>query len=128
MSPQGRKIERAVREKLSRELGMSLKNRKLVLGRNSDGEEIKKEFDLVSPDEALVGEIKSYKFANKTTGKAGYNTTRKARLLAACFYLEKVNARTKLLILTNKKLYDVFMSSEGCLIHKSIEIKYLATR
>ena len=72
-----------------------------------------------------MGEVKSYKFGNRRTGESGYTTTRKARLLMACFYLEKIEAKTKLLVLTNKKLCDRFKNDFNGLLSSNIIIRYV---
>ncbi len=128
MKSRGKKIEQKVRDKLTKEFGIPLSERELVMGRRSTGDPIPHKFDLVSDDKKLVGEVKSYKFSNKTTGKAGYTSTRKARLLEACFYLGKVKAKTKLLVLTNKKLYKEFSKDMDGLLSSKIEIKYLSVK
>jgi len=79
--------EKKVKKALEFEFEMSFTKQKLIIGKNSNGEIIKKEFDLVSKDKKNVVEVKSYKLGNETTKKAGYTTTRKWRLIGACFYL-----------------------------------------
>jgi hypothetical protein len=120
--------EQTVRQNLSNELGMLLEKKKLVIGRRLNGQKIWKEFDLVSRDDEkeLVGEIKCYKLGNSTTGKSGYTTTRIARLLMACFYLKRLKARRKLLVLSNKELYEQFRRGMDGLLDKQIEIKYVS--
>jgi hypothetical protein len=43
-----------VKKVLERECNMPLTKRKLIIGKNSNGEEIKKEFDLVSEDKKML--------------------------------------------------------------------------
>jgi hypothetical protein len=103
------KAEENVKKILEREFNKTFTKRKLVLGKKSNGDKIEKEFDLVSDDNKIVVEVKSYKFGNKTTKKSGYTTTRKWRLIGACFYLSKVkNATSRILVLTNKDLFSEF--------------------
>jgi hypothetical protein len=122
----GRSAEEAVREVLERELRIPLHKCKLTVGKNSNGEEIKKEFDLVSDDEKIVVEVKSYKLGNNTTQKAGYTTTRKWRLIGACFYLGKVEkAAKRILALTDKELFTQFKNDMDGLLNSNIEIRYV---
>jgi len=122
----GPAAEEAVRKALERELGTPLHKRKLTIGKNSNGEEIKKEFDLVSNDEKIVVEVKSFKLGNQTTGKAGYSTTRKSRLINACFYLGKVEkAGKRILALTDEELFTQFKNDMDGLLSANIEIRYV---
>ena len=122
----GRAAEEAVRKALERELGTPLHKRKLTIGKKSNGKEIIKEFDLVSNDEKFVVEVKSYKFGNQTTGKSGYSTTRKWRLISACFYLGKMKKATKrILALTDKELFTQFKNDMDGLLSANIEIRYV---
>jgi len=103
---------------------MPLTKRKLIIGKNSNGEEIKKEFDLVSEDKKNVVEVKSYKLGNETTKKAGYTTTRKWRLIGACFFLSKVKRATnQILALTNKARYSQFIKDiDGLIDPKKLKL------
>jgi hypothetical protein len=94
----------------------------VVIGIRSDKSQKFHKFDLVSNDEGIIGEIKSSKFSNETTGKAGYTTTRKARLIEALFYLSRVKAHTKLLILTDKDLFEQFKKDMDGLLSADIKI------
>jgi len=79
----------------------------------------------VSEDEKVVVEVKSYKLGNGTTKKAGYATTRKWRLIGACFYLGKAEkAVTRILALTNEELYTQFRKDMDGLLNPNIEIRY----
>jgi len=101
MGNQGLEIEEKVKKVLEIEFG-KLTKQKRPTGKN------RKEFDLVSDDRQLVIEVKSCKLGNETTKKSGYTTTRKPRLIAACAYLDKVDAKRKILVLTDKELYEQF--------------------
>jgi hypothetical protein len=110
------KIEEKVRKILSKKYGKSLTKRKLIVAYRSDGKPVKHEFDIVSADEMIVGEVKSDKYTKKA-----YHNTRFPRLLTACFYLNKTEAKKKLLVLTNETLYDHFKKDMDGLI-SDIEI------
>lgn len=118
-SNQGLVDEEKVRIILENEFGR-LTKKKIVIG------QIPKEFDLVSDDNQLVIEVKSYKFGNETTKKAGYTSTRKARLITACAYLDNVPAKRKMLVLTNAELHKQFkidMVKIG--MFPEVEIRYV---
>lgn len=118
----GKRIEQKARDILSKKLRASLSEQKLVIGYRADKTPQYHKFDIVSKGKKIIGEIKSYKFSNETTGKAGYTTTRKARLLATLFYLNKVEAQTKLLVLTNKELFEAFKKDMEGLLTPNIKI------
>jgi len=130
MAQIGLQAEKKVKKVLEREFNMPLTKRKLIIGKNSNGEEIKKEFDLVSEDKKIVVEVKSYKLENETTKKAGYTTTRKWRLIGACFFLSKVKRATnRILALTNKERYSQFIKDiDGLIDPKKVEIRYIPYR
>jgi len=125
LKSKGLRIEQKVRKYLSTQFNTQFKKKRLIIGHKSNGKDIYHEFDLVSDDRSIVGEVKSYKFGNRRTGKSGYTTTRKARLIMACFYLEKIPANTKLLVLTNKKLCDEFKYDLNGLLGSNIIIMYI---
>ncbi len=126
-SQYGLLAEEKVKKILEREFNTTFTKRKLVLGRKSTGEKIKKEFDLVSDDEKIVVEVKNCKFFdNKTTKKAGYTTTRKWRLIGACFYLSKVKKATnRILVLTNEELFSQFNKDMDGLLNSNVEIRHI---
>lgn len=96
--------ERVVRNQLETMLGVSLKKRKLVIAYDSKNKPQIHEFDLVSDDMNIVGEIKSGKKSRSTYLGA----------LSDCFFLTKIEAKKKLLILTDKEFYTYFkVYSEG---------------
>lgn len=132
MKSKGKKAEEKVKGLLEREFNQKFNKQKLIVGKKSNGEPIYKELDLVSEDSSIIVEVKSYKYGNNTTKSAGYTSTRKWRLIGACFYLEKAkpkNRKTKIkkriLALTNKKLHDIFSHDmDGLIDTKKIEIRY----
>jgi len=122
---EGKIIEQKVRDILSKQLRKPLSEQKMVIGYRADKTPQYHRFDIVSEDKKIIGEVKSYKLSNETTGKAGYTTTRKARLLAALFYLDKVKAQTKFLVLTNKELFKEFMKDMEGLLRPGIQIIHI---
>ncbi|MDA8100193.1 MAG: hypothetical protein M0042_11240 [Nitrospiraceae bacterium] len=127
MTSEGLKSEDKVRKKLEVSLGKKLVKKKLVIGCDSAGNRKEKEFDIVSEDGEIVGEIKDYKFSNSTTGTAGYSNVRKYRLIAECFFLERVSARRKILALTNRELAEQFRKDMDGL-KSDVEIMHVPIR
>jgi len=81
-------------------------------------------FDLVSEDSQIVAEVKSHqltKGGNIPSGKI-------SDAYQACFMLEKVSAKKKLLILTDSKFYEIFRRYSEGKISKEIEIVLLPYR
>lgn len=115
-------IKNLVRQKLKAQYGKSffpnrpVKNRRLPIDPNG---KILHTFYLVSEDKEIVGEIKSVSI----TTEQAYNTTRAKRVLVDCYFLDKVKAKKKILVLTNKEFYDRFKSDFETVV-KPIEIMY----
>ena len=121
MSPN--QAENKVRKILTRRFRQPFSKQKLPLKGKPDG----KKFDLVSKDKRIVGEVKSCKYGNETTGNAGYETTRKGRLIEDLSYLERLDADIrKLLVLTNRDLWTEFSGEFGDLT--SVEIIHVNPR
>jgi len=118
-------IEERARKVLGTKLGKTFHKRKLTIGCDSNGKDVKHEFDLVSEDKEIVGEVKSGKLGNESTKEAGYSSTRKFRLIGDIFYLERTKASHKLLILTDKDLFDKFRKDMDGLLTTDIEIIHL---
>ena len=104
--------ERLIRNFLGKMLGVPLKKHKLVIGYDSKNKPQIHEFDLVSDDMSIIGEIKS---GRKSRGNF-------LGAMSDCLFLAKVRAKKKLLILTDKEFYAHFkVRSEG-VISRDIEI------
>ena len=88
--------ERLIRTFLGKMLGVPLKKHKLVIGHDSKNKPQIHEFDLVSDDMSIVGEIKS---GRKSRGNF-------IGALGDCLFLTKVQSKKKLLILTDKEIYN----------------------
>lgn len=101
MNMSWQKKEEYVRKVLSKKFGVKLKECKVPLRGTTETYK----FDLVSPDRFIVGEVKGAKY------KGGNKSTALARLSDACmFLLHAEGARKRLLVLTEKSLYDLFIS------------------
>ena len=118
--------EQYVRRQLEKERGTPFSKMRLIIGRNSRGEEVPHEFDLVSADLKIVGEVKSGKLGNDSTGLAGYNGKRKLSLIADLFFLERVEADEKILVLTNEELFEKFKQDMDGLLPKNMSIRYVS--
>jgi len=105
-------VEQLIRDFLAEVFGASLGKRRLVIGYDSKNKPQIHEFDFVSDDMNIVGEIKS---GRKSRGN--YHGA-----LTDILFLTKVKAKKKLLVLTNKELYMYFrVRSEG-VIPNNIDI------
>lgn len=92
------------------------------MGSKSNGKPAMHSFDLVSEDNQIVAEVKSHqmtKGGNIPSGKI-------SDTYQACFMLEKVDARKKLLILTDLAFCEIFKRYSEGKISKGIEIGLLA--
>lgn len=107
-----RDIERTARKKLEEMFGVSLPKRKLVVGYDSKSFPKIHEFDLVSDDRQIVGEI--------TSTTCGYDKT-----LKDCIFLSKTKAKKKLLVLTSKKFHKSFRLKYEGLLPYGVEVLFL---
>jgi len=125
--PKGLVAERIVRnlleDKFQKKFFTKKKDRTLIVRHRSNGEEIKHEFDLVSEDKSIIGEVKSDKYTKKH-----HSNTRLPRMLGACRYLELIKAKEKLLVLTNKEMYEIIKHDLDGLISPDIKIIYIDTQ
>lgn len=115
--------EEFVRRDLSKKYGVKLEKRKLRL-RNTDREH---EFDIVSPDETIVGEVKSYKLlssGNRPSAKI-------AHIAEAClFLLHAEKAKKRLLVFTDKEFFEYVKRGTICKIAKAngIDVMFCDTK
>lgn len=94
------KKEEHIRSMLSRKFGVKLEKRKVPL-RGTDNKTY--EFDLVSNDGSIVGEIKTY-----TCKAKRFPYAKIAHTSEACLFLSHTDAKKKLLVLTDKDFYKLF--------------------
>lgn len=109
-------IEKFVRDKLAEMYGMSLRRGKLIVGGDSGRIPQIHEFDLVSENTDVVGEIKSGRCS-----RTNYNLA-----LVDCVYLSKLKARRKLMVFTDKRLYEYFKQNSVGVVNKDIQILFVA--
>jgi len=87
-------IEKIVKEKLGEIFGTKFRKGKLITGYDSRKTPQLHEFDLISENMDIIGEIKSGKCTRTNDNLA----------LVDCLYLTKIKARTKLMVFTDKEL------------------------
>ena len=109
-------IEKLVRNRLAEMFGMNFRRGKLVIGFGSGKIPKIHEFDIVSENVDVVGEVKSGRCT-----RTNYNLA-----LVDCVYLSKVEARTKLMIFTDKRLYDYFRQNSAGVISDDIQAIFVA--
>jgi len=109
--------ERSVRKTLERMFGTPLPKRKLVVGYDSNNFPRIHQFDLVSDDSQIVGEIKASK---KDDAGVNYDSA-----LADCFYLTKVKAKKKIFALTDFEFYEYFREKSNGIIASDIEVIFV---
>lgn len=103
-------IEELVRVKLGEMFGTKFRKGKLLVGHDSKKRPKIHEFDFISEDMNIIGEIKSGKCSRRNFSLA----------LVDCFFLSKVEAQTKLMVFTDKELYDYFKDNSEGLINNNI--------
>jgi hypothetical protein len=119
--------EHAVTQILERKWGTKLIKKRLPVGIRSNGSSIFHEFDVVSVnknfefDNNFVGEVKSDKLGSEN----GYRSTRFCRMITACFFLQKVKAKRKMLIFTDKEFHDSFEKDIYGLLSADIKIELI---
>lgn len=95
-------IEDSVRKKLSSTCGKEFfqdrKNRTLLVKNRPHT------FDLVSKDKEIIDEIKS----STITTEQAYVTTKAKRVLVDCYLMDKVEAKKKILVLTDEDFWRKF--------------------
>jgi len=106
------KIERLARKELEEMYGVSLPKRKLIVGYDSKNFPKVHEFDLVSDDRHIVGEI--------TCTTRAYDRT-----FRNCILLSKIEARKKILVLTDKNFHKSFRSKYEGILPKDVEVLLL---
>ena len=95
----------------------------LPLGTKKDGTKAVHRFDAVSDNKAIVASIKSHSW--RTSG-GKYPAGKVASLYQAVYFLSQVEAKEKLLILTDEKTYEGFLSESDGKIEDNIKIKLIS--
>lgn len=127
MEPESRIFERRVRNFFALKKGWKLSKQALEIGRKDDGAPLMHEFDMVSEDGIIVGECKYYRW----TKTGNYPSGKISTANEALFYLSRVNAREKFLVLkedislTGKSLPEVYASRSSGLMDDVTVYKYI---
>jgi len=120
-------FEKRVRAFLDLKKGWKLSKRSLEIGRRDSGTPLIHEFDLVSEDVSVVGECKCYKW----TVSGNYPQGKISTANEALFYLSRVNAKEKFLVLNEdislegKSLPDVYVRRSSGLMDDIKVYKYV---
>jgi len=118
-------IERKVREILQEEYHAPLPKKRLPVGTRSNGEKRYHEFDGVSPDQRIVFEVKSNQVtATKAKPTGRYFSAIKWALLGDVYLLSRTPAQTRLLVLTDKTLFDICREDMDGLLPENTQIIY----
>lgn len=117
-----REAELFVRKELGKSYpGHTFTEKGLPLRKKRDGTSAIHKFDGVSEDNAIVASIKSHSWltsgGNLPSGKIG-------QIYQALYFLSLVDAKTKLLILTDKEAYEGFLTVSDGKVAEGIEIKF----
>ena len=118
-------IEQKVRELLQEEYQAPLPKKRLAIGTKSNGEKRYHEFDGVSPDQNIVFEVKSNKIAATKAKPAGrYFSAIKWALLGDVYLMSRIPAQTRLLVLTDKTLFDICREDMDGLLPENTQVIY----
>lgn len=105
-------------EWLKNKYGVEFVSRPLPLGRRFDGNAVFHKFDLVSPDNQIVAEVKTHKI----TDSGNISSLKIIDTYVSCEMLEKVSAKTKLLIFIDHHFSKSFQNNSQGRIQSKIEI------
>jgi hypothetical protein len=122
-------LELRVRSALEQRLGTALEKRRLVVGVASDGRQRLHEFDGVSPDSKTVVEIKTNELkATQEKPDGRYFSAIKWALIGDLYMLSRVQADTKLLVLTDRPLFEICARDMDGLLPPNTDIVFCEGR
>ena len=115
-------IEPFIRKELGKSYpGHTFTEKALPLRKKKDGNYGVYNFDAVSEDNSIVASIKSHSWltsgGNVPSGKIGM-------IYQSLYFLSLVDAKTKLLILTDREAYKGFLTVSDGKVAEDIEIKF----
>ncbi|MGA2115404.1 MAG: hypothetical protein ABSH56_11725 [Bryobacteraceae bacterium] len=117
--------EDRVRQRIGKQFGIQLTKRELAVGGRSDGTERRHEFDGVSPDSQFVIEVKTNELkATPGKPKGRYESAIKQALMLDLYMLSRANAKEKLLVLTDRPLFDLCARDMDGLLTPDTQIVY----
>ena len=116
------KVELFIRKELGKYYpGHSFTEKALALGKRRDGTYAVHKFDAVSEDNTIVASIKSHSWltsgGNLPSGKIG-------QIYQSLYFLSLVDAKTKLLILTDREACEGFLTVSNGKVAEDIKIKF----
>jgi hypothetical protein len=118
-------IESKVRILLEAEYNTSLPKMRLVIGKRSNGEDCYHEFDGVSSDRSIVFEVKSNQVKPSEKYPNGrYFSAIKWVLVGDVYFLSRIHAKTKLLVLTDRNLFEIFSKDMDGVLPENISVIY----
>jgi len=115
-------VEHFVRKKLEGDYpGHTFSEKTLPLREKRNGNYAVHKFDAVSEDNTIVASIKSHSWltsgGNLPSGKIG-------QIYQSLYFLSLVDAKTKLLILTDREAYEGFLRVSDGKVARGIDIKF----
>ena len=117
--------EDRVRRRIAEKFGIRLEKRKLAVGVKADGVQRFHEFDGVSPDGQVVIEVKTNELrATPSKPRGRYDSAIKQALALDLYMLSRVGATTKMLVLTDRPLFDMCSRDMDGLLAPDIQIVY----
>jgi len=116
-----REVEVFVRKELEKDYpGHTFTEKSLRLRKKRDDTYATHKFDAVSEDNTIVASIKSHSWltsgGNLPSGKIG-------QIYQSLYFLSLVDAKTKLLVLTDREAYEGFLTVSNGRVAEDIEIK-----
>jgi hypothetical protein len=106
------------RDVLEERLGKQLRKRRLIVGYAADGTPNEHEFDLVSEEGDIIGEVKSGR---------DMNDYRFAECCLDCLYLMSVETEKRIFVLTDEVMYEWVKKKISGLAIKGVEIMLIET-
>lgn len=114
-------VERFVRGRLADDFpGHTFSERAIQLRKKRDGTLAVHKFDAVSEDNSIIASIKAHSW--KTRG-GNIPSGKIDAIFHSLYFLSLVSAKTKLLILTDKRTYDGFVKGSDGKVVEGIEIR-----
>lgn len=117
LAPRWRKAEDHVKKVLEEKFAVPLRKKKIIIGEKPH------EFDLVSPDDSIVVQVKSSE--GFESQNSAHRRVKFAECILDCVLLERTKAKKKIFVLTDKPLYDWFTQESRGLISPKIEVMYI---
>lgn len=117
-----RDVELFVRKELEKDYpGHTFTEKALPLRKKKGGTYAVHRFDAVSEDNSIVANIKSHSWltsgGKRPAGKIG-------EIYESLYFLSLVEAKTKLLVLTDREAYEGFLQESDGKVAEDIEIKF----